>query len=130
MAKEHVSKIQAKPQNNDPPKQQLPKQDPPKEQPKIEPKPETPKVVLKEEKAEAKQGGDDFKNSLAALIGRGKPTYKKEEKPKEEEKEAQKVKVDLFNEDSDDEPKQSTHKRKTVQEDALDFANNKAVVNA
>jgi len=68
---------------------------------------------VKKEKEEVKSSqGDagDFKNSLAALIGRGKPTYKK---PPVEEKKAEekaKVKTDLFNEESDEEDTQAKSK--------------------
>ena len=53
-------------------------------------------------KPAAAGGEGDFKNSLAALIGRGKPTYKKPAVEEKKVEEAPKVKVDVFNNDSDD----------------------------
>ena len=61
----------------------------PVEKSKIEDKPKFPPAKIEEKKipapakAEPVKEGDDFKNSLAALIGRGKPGTMK--KPKLEE---------------------------------------------
>lgn len=64
-------------------------------------------MVKKEEPKPAAAPEGDFKNSLAALIGKGKPTYKKKPEPVVEEPKEQK-KVDIFgaddSEDSDEKP--------------------------
>lgn len=76
-------------------------------------------------------GEGDFKNSLAALIGRGKPTYKKPVVEEKKVEEAPKVKVDVFNnESSDDEgdvkaPKPD--KRNSVMDDQIANLVSKAV---
>ena len=65
--------------------------------------PPTPAPAIKNEPAAA-GGQDDFKNSLASIIGRGRPggTIKKKE-PEAEQAKAEKVKRDIFGGEDDDE---------------------------
>ena len=68
-----------------------------------ETKPDPPKAEHKPATAKPQAQpaqGDDFKNSLAALIGKGKPTYKKKPEPVVEEPKDKK-KVDVFADSSD-----------------------------
>jgi hypothetical protein len=81
-------------------------------------------VVVAEEKQASEPKKEDFNNSLAALIGRGKPTYKKKEEAPAEVVEQPKVKMaNIF----DDEEEKETLPSGSVQ-DAAFVANQKVTL--
>ena len=88
-----------------------------------------PMAITKPKEDPPKVDNGDFKNSLAAMIGRGKPTYKKPVVTKVEEAPKDKVKVDMYNSSDEEEEKDNTkpkpNRRVTVQMDALFMANQK-----